>query len=83
MVKKIAFALCLGLGCLVLAGCSGSSEPFEAKTYTPEGQVQGVRLDVKDRKVEVALPPPMDRCTFSTGKTARSFTRLPSRTKRW
>lgn len=30
MVKKIAFALCLGLGCLVLTGCSGSSEPFEA-----------------------------------------------------
>lgn len=56
-VKKIAFALCLGLGCLVLAGCSGSSEPFEAKTYTPEGQVQGVRLDVKDREVEVALSP--------------------------
>ena len=57
MVKKIAFALCLGLGCLVLTGCSGSSEPFEAKTYTPEGQVQGVRLDVKDREVEVALSP--------------------------
>lgn len=57
MIKKIAFTLCLGLGCLVLTGCSGSSEPFEAKTYTPEGQVQGVRLDVKDREVEVALSP--------------------------
>ena len=57
MIKKIAFALCLGLGCLVLTGCSGSSEPFEAKVYTPEGQVQGVRLDVKDREVEVALSP--------------------------
>ena len=57
MKKKIALALCLGLGCLTLAGCSGSSEPFEAKTYTPEGQVQGVRLDVKDREVEVALSP--------------------------
>ena len=57
MKKKIAWALCLGLGCLTLAGCSGSSEPFEAKTYTPEGQVQGVRLDVKDREVEVALSP--------------------------
>ena len=56
-MKKIAWALCLGLGCLTLAGCSGSSEPFEAKTYTPEGQVQGVRLDVKDREVEVALSP--------------------------
>ena len=50
-------ALCLGLGCLTLAGCSGSSEPFEAKTYTPEGQVQGVQLDVEDREVEVALSP--------------------------
>lgn len=57
MIKKIAFALCLGLGCLVLTGCSGSSEPFEAKVYTPEGQVQGVRLDVEDREVEVALSP--------------------------
>ena len=57
MIKKIAFTLCLGLGCLVLTGCSGSSEPFEAKTYTPEGQVQGVRLDVKDREVGVALSP--------------------------
>ena len=28
-MKKIAWALCLGLGCLTLAGCSGSSEPFE------------------------------------------------------
>ena len=56
-MKKIAWALCLGLGCLTLAGCSGSSEPFEAKTYTSEGQVQGVRLDVKDREVEVALSP--------------------------
>ena len=55
MKKKIAWALCLGLGCLTLAGCSGSSEPFEAKTYTPEGQVQGVQLDVEDREVEVAL----------------------------
>ena len=27
------------------------------KTYTPEGQVQGVRLDVEDREVEVALSP--------------------------
>ena len=42
-MKKIAWALCLGLGCLTLAGCSGNSEPFEAKTYTPEGQVQGVQ----------------------------------------
>lgn len=57
MIKKIAFTLCLGLECLVLTGCSGSSEPFEAKTYTPEGQVQGVRLDVEDREVEVALSP--------------------------
>ena len=57
MIKKIAFTLCLGLGCLVLTGCSGSSEPFEAKAYTPEGQIQGVRLDVKDREVEVALSP--------------------------
>ena len=57
MIKKIAFTLCLGLGCLVLTGCSGSSEPFEAKTYTPEGQVQGVQLDVEDREVEVALSP--------------------------
>ena len=56
-MKKIALALCLGLGCLTLAGCSGSSEPFEAKTYTPEGQVQGVQLDVEDREVEVALSP--------------------------
>ena len=56
-MKKIVLALCLGLGCLTLAGCSGSSEPFEAKTYTPEGQVQDVRLDVKDREVEVALSP--------------------------
>lgn len=57
MKKKIAWALCLGLGCLTLAGCSGSSEPFETKTYTPEGQVQGVQLDVEDREVEVALSP--------------------------
>ena len=57
MKKKIAWALCLGLGCLTLAGCSGNSEPFEAKTYTPEGQVQGVQLDVEDREVEVALSP--------------------------
>ena len=56
-MKKIALALCLGLGCLTLAGCSGNSEPFEAKTYTPEGQVQGVQLDVEDREVEVALSP--------------------------
>ena len=56
-MKKIAWALCLGLGCLTLAGCSGSSEPFEAKTYTPEGKVQGVQLDVEDREVEVALSP--------------------------
>ena len=56
-MKKIVLALCLGLGCLTLAGCSGNSEPFEAKTYTPEGQVQGVQLDVEDREVEVALSP--------------------------
>ena len=57
MKKTIALALCLGLGCFTLAGCSDNSEPFEAKTYTPDAHVQGVQLDAEDREVEVALSP--------------------------
>ena len=57
MKKKVVGIFCLMLSCLVLTGCSQNSEPFEIKTYTPDVQVQGVRLDVKDRVIEVALSP--------------------------
>lgn len=55
MKKIIAFTLCLALSSFALAGCSGESEPFEEKSYTPDVQVSGINLDVRDREIEVAL----------------------------
>ena len=47
--------MCLALSCFALAGCSGESEPFEEKSYTPDVQVSGINLDVRDREIEVSL----------------------------
>ena len=55
MKKIISLALCLLLGCFVLAGCSNSSEPFEEKSYTPDTQINEINLDVRDREIEVSL----------------------------
>ena len=55
MKKIIAFTLCLALSSFALAGCSGESEPFEEKSYTPDVQVSGINLDVRDREIEVSL----------------------------
>ena len=55
MKKMISLALCLLLGCFVLAGCSNSSEPFEEKSYTSDTQINGIDLAVRDREIEVSL----------------------------
>ena len=55
MKKMISLALCLLLGCFVLAGCSNSSEPFEEKSYTPDTPIHEIHLDVQDREIEVSL----------------------------
>lgn len=55
MKKTIAFTLCLALSSFALAGCSGESEPFEEKSYTPDTQISGINLDVRDREIEVSL----------------------------
>lgn len=56
-MKKISWiALCALLGAAVLTGCgAGESEPFEEKTYTaPAEQIQEIRMDVRDRSIEVS-----------------------------
>lgn len=55
MKQTVSLLLCLLLGGFVLTGCSGISEPFEKKTYTPDTQIREVSLDVRDREIEVAL----------------------------
>ncbi|HIU31421.1 MAG TPA: DUF4097 family beta strand repeat protein [Candidatus Caccousia avistercoris] len=55
MKKIISLLCCLALAGLILTGCSGSGEPMEEKTYTPEEPVQEIRLDVRDRQIEVSL----------------------------
>ena len=56
-MEKISWlALCALLGAAVLTGCgAGEREPFEEKTYTAQAeQVREVRLDVRDRSIEVS-----------------------------
>ncbi len=55
MKKFILLVLCIALGGFALAGCSNSSEPFEEKSYTPDTQISGINLDVRDREIEVSL----------------------------
>lgn len=55
MKKIIALVLCFIMSSFVLAGCSGESEPFEKKSFTPDTQVNGINLDVRDREIEVTL----------------------------
>lgn len=55
MKKIIALALCFIMSSFVLVGCSGESESFEEKSFTPDTQVNGVDLDVRDREIEVVL----------------------------
>ena len=55
-MKKNHFPFCcLALAGLILNGLLGSGEPMEEKTYTPEEPVQEIRLDVRDRQIEVSL----------------------------
>ena len=55
MKKIIALALCFVMSIFALAGCSGESEPFKKKNFTPDTQVNGINLDVRDREIEVVL----------------------------
>ena len=55
MKKIIALALCFVMSSFTLAGCSGESEPFKKKNFTPDTQVNGINLDVRDREIEVVL----------------------------
>lgn len=55
MKKIILLVLCLGLSCLILAGCSGSGEQFEEKSYTPDTQITEINLDVQDREIEASI----------------------------
>ena len=55
MKKTIAAVCCLVFTMLLMTGCSGSGEPFEEKSYTPETAVTEVRLDVQDREIAVSL----------------------------
>lgn len=55
MKKIISLAICLVLVSFVLVGCSGDSESFEGKTYTPDKQIDEIVLDVRDREIEVLL----------------------------
>ena len=55
MKKIISLALCLMLVSCILSGCSNNSEPFEAKSYTPDIQLSEINFDVQDREIEVTL----------------------------
>lgn len=55
MKKIISLALCLMLSVLLLSGCLNSGEPFEQKSYTPDTQIHGIHLEVRDREIEVSL----------------------------
>ena len=55
MKKIISLALCLVLGSFALAGCSNSNEPFAQKEYTAVSQIKEIRIDVRDREIEVSL----------------------------
>ena len=55
MKRIISLALCLMLVSCILSGCSNDSEPFEAKSYTPDIQLSEINLDVQDREIEVTL----------------------------
>lgn len=55
MKKIISFVLCLILGSSLLSGCSNDGEPFEEKSYTPDTPVKAIRLEVRDREIEVLL----------------------------
>lgn len=55
MKKTISLVLCLILGASLLSGCADGREPFEKKSYTPDTPVKEIRLDVRDREIEVSL----------------------------
>ena len=55
MKKLISLTLCLVLSCFIFAGCSGSNEPFEEKSYVSDAQINGIVLDVSDREIDVSL----------------------------
>lgn len=55
MKKGFILISFLMAACLALTGCSSESEPFEAKSYTPDVPVRGIELDVRDRAVEVTI----------------------------
>ena len=51
----ISLVLCLILSSFILSGCSSSNEPFEEKKYTSDTQINEIKIDVRDREIEVSL----------------------------
>lgn len=53
MKKLVSILFCAALCAALLSGCGSDSEPFSARSYTAEGEVSGVSIDVRDRSVEI------------------------------
>ena len=55
MKKLFILLMCLGMGAVLLAGCSSPDADFRAQSYTAgAAQVQAIQIDVQDRKIEIA-----------------------------
>ncbi len=55
MKKIISIAFCFFLSCVILTCCSTNGEPFEEKNYTSNTEIDEIKIDVRDRQIEVSL----------------------------
>ena len=54
MKRTISICICLLMSLTLLIGCSAGDAGFREKVYTADAsQVQAIRIDVRDRKVEI------------------------------
>ena len=67
MKKSIALMLGIGVGILVLTGCSGKAQTFTSEEYTADAAaVRKISIDVHDRQIDVfSTPDNQIRLTYS------------------
>lgn len=76
MKKMISLALCLLLGCFVLAGCSNSSEPFEEKAIRRIRRSMKSILMCRTEKSKCRCPR-TNKSIFNITKIVKSTTIFP------
>lgn len=80
MERELACLACLVFSVFTLAGCSNGNDTFTQKSYTSANHVDGITLDVRDRRIQV-VPSEDQRVHIEYDESSKEQYRITMSTK--